>query len=60
MHEARHPKLVLWDNLEGQGGEERRRGVQDGGDTYTYGWFILIYGENHDNIAIILQYKYTN
>ena len=36
MHEAGHPKLVLRDNLEGQGGEERRRGVQDGGDTYTY------------------------
>jgi len=21
MHEARHPKSVLWDNLEGQGGK---------------------------------------
>ena len=24
MHEAEHPKLVLWDNLEGQGGEVGR------------------------------------
>ena len=33
MYDARHPKSVLHDNLEGQGGEGGRRGVQDGGDT---------------------------
>ena len=34
MHEAGHPKLVLWDNPEGLGGEGGGREVlQDGGDT---------------------------
>ena len=33
VHEAEHPKLVLSNDPEGQGGEESRRGVQDGGDT---------------------------
>ena len=35
MNEAGHPKLVLWDNLEGQGGEESGRGgsAWGGGDT---------------------------
>ena len=27
MYEAGHPKLVLWDNLEGSGGEEGGQGV---------------------------------
>ena len=31
--EAGHPKLVLCDNLGGQGGDGDGRGVQDGGDT---------------------------
>ena len=30
MHEAGHPKLVLWDNPEGWVGEGGKRGVQDG------------------------------
>ena len=29
MHEAGHP--MIWDNPEGQGGERRGSGVQDGG-----------------------------
>ena len=33
VHEAGHPKLVLSNDPEGQGGEEGRRGVQAGGDT---------------------------
>ena len=33
MYEAGHPKPVLWDSLEGWGGEGGGRGVQDGGDT---------------------------
>ena len=33
MHEAGHPKLVLWDNPGGQGGEGGGKGVQDLGDT---------------------------
>ena len=35
MHEAGHPKSVLWDNLEGQGGKGGGRGVYDAGDTCT-------------------------
>ena len=31
MHEAGHPKLVLWDDPEGWGGEGGGRGVQSGG-----------------------------
>ena len=37
MHEAGHPKLVLWDNPEGWGGEGGARGVRDGGHMYTRG-----------------------
>ena len=33
MHEAGHPKLVLWDNPEEQDGEGGGRRIQDGGDT---------------------------
>ena len=33
MYEAGHPKPVLYDNLEGYGGEGGGRGAQDGGDT---------------------------
>ena len=35
MHEAGHPKLVLWDNPEGWGGEGGGWRVQDGG-TYVH------------------------
>ena len=35
MHEAEHPKPVLWDNPEGWGGEGGGRDVQDGG-THVY------------------------
>jgi len=37
VHEAGHPKPVLWDNPEGWCGEEGRREVQDGGHMYTCG-----------------------
>ena len=37
MHEAGHSKPVLWDNPEEWGGKRDRRGVQDGGHTYTNG-----------------------
>ena len=33
MHEAGHPKPVLWDNPEGWGGEGGGSGAQDEGDT---------------------------
>ena len=41
------PNLQVWD---GEGG---------GGDRYTYGWFMLVYGRNHHNIVkqLFLQLK---
>ena len=42
MHEVGHSKLVLWDHLEGQGGEEGGRGVWDGG-THVHLWLIHVY-----------------
>jgi len=33
MHEAGHPRLVLWDNPEGWGGEAGGRGDSGWGDT---------------------------
>ena len=51
MHEAGHPKLVLWDNPEGWGREGGWRGVQDGGHMYTHGWFMSMCGKNHHNIV---------
>ena len=41
MHEAGHPKPVLWDNPEGWGGEEGGRGIQDG-RIHVYLWQIHI------------------
>ena len=41
MHEAGHPKLVLWDDPEGWGREGGRRGVQDGG-THVHPWLIHV------------------
>ena len=38
MHEAGHPKLVLWDHPEGQSGEGGGR-AQDGG-AHVYLWAI--------------------
>ena len=35
-HETEHPKLGLWDNPEGEGGEGDGRGVGDGGDTCVF------------------------
>ena len=41
MHEAGHPKLVLWDNPEGWGGGGGGRGVQDRG-THVHLWLIHV------------------
>ena len=51
MYDAGNPKPVLCDILEGWGAEGRRRGIQEGRDTYAYGWFTLMYGKNHHNIV---------
>ena len=50
MHEAGHPKLVLWDSLEGWVGDERwEMGSGWGGHMYTCGRFMLMYGKIHHN-----------
>jgi len=41
MHEAEHPKLVLWDNPEEWCGEDSGRGIQDGG-THVHLWLIHV------------------
>ena len=41
MHEAGHPKSVLWDNPERWHREEGGRGVQDGG-THVHLWLIHV------------------
>ena len=43
--------LVLCDNLEGWVGVGGDREIQDGGNIYTYGRFMLMYGRNQDNIV---------
>ena len=48
MREAGHPKPVLRDSLEGEGGE-RCAGWR--ARLYTYGRFILLYGKNQHNIG---------
>ena len=40
-HEAGHPKLVLWNNPEGPGGEGGGMGFQDVG-MYVHQWLIHI------------------
>ena len=48
MHDAGHPKPVLWDNLDGWGGEGAgRRFRMREGNMYTYGWLLLMHGKNH-------------
>ena len=46
MHEAGHPKLVLWGNSEGQDGEGGGKEVHDGrgrsGGKHVYLWPIHI------------------
>ena len=60
MHEAGHPKPVLWDNPEGGGGEGGGGGeVQDGRHMYTHGRFVLMYSKNHHHIVKELFSNYT-
>ena len=51
MHEAGHPRPVLWDNVEGGGGEGGGRGLQDG-ETHVYLWQIHVnVWQNHHNVV---------
>ena len=58
MHVAEHPKLVLWDNPKGYGGEGDERGGWDVGDTCipvaNSCWCMT---KNHHNI---LKYLFSN
>ena len=57
MHETGCSGLVHWDDPEGWDGEGGGRGVQDREQhMYTRGWFMSMYGKNH-NIVISLQLK---
>ena len=48
---------MLCDNLEGWDGVGGRKEVQEGGDVYTYGLFMLMYSRNQRNIEmLILQF----
>ena len=43
MHEAERPKLVLWDNPEGQSGEGGGGG--SGWGTHGYPWLMYVDGQ---------------
>ena len=49
MHEAGHPKPVLWNNPERSCEEGGGKGVQDGEHMYTRGIFMSVYVKNHYN-----------
>ena len=46
MHDKRSD-LVLWEDLEGVGGERGGRGDRDGEDMWTQGLFISMYDKIH-------------
>ena len=58
MHEAGHPKPMLWNNVKRLGGEGVG-GIQDGsGGKHVYLWrFMLMYGKNHHNVV---KHIYSN
>ena len=41
-------KAVHWDNSVGWDGVDMGRGSRTGGHMYTHGWFISMYGKNHN------------
>ena len=51
MHETGQSNRVHWDSPEGWDGEGGGRGAQDGGHMYTHGWFMSVYGKNHQDIV---------
>ena len=53
----RELKPGLCDNLEMWDGVGGGKEVQDGGDTYICGWFMLIYGRNQHNIVKQLSFN---
>ena len=51
MHETGCSGLVHWNDPEGWNGEGGGRGVPDGENVDTHGWFMWMYGKNHHNIV---------
>ena len=51
MHETGYSGLVYGDDPEGGGGEGGGREGQDGEHMDTHGWFMSMYGKNHQNIV---------
>ena len=51
MCEPEHLKPVLWDDIEGWGGEGGTRGVQDGYTDAPTAGFMSMYGKTHHNIV---------
>ena len=43
--------LVLWEDLEGAGGEGGGSGERDGEHMYIHGWLVSMYDKNHYNIV---------
>ena len=50
-------KPGLCNNLEGWEGVGGGRKVQEGGDMYTYGWFMLMFGGNQHNSVKQLSFN---
>ena len=48
MHDTGCSGPEHWDDPEGWDGEEGGSGVQDGEHMYTHGWFMSVYGKNHN------------
>ena len=51
MHETACSGLVHWEDPEGWDREGGGKGVQDGENMYTHGWFMSMYGKNHYHIV---------
>ena len=51
FYETGYSGLVHWDDPEGWDGEGGQREGLDGEHMYTHGWFMWIYGKNHQNIV---------
>ena len=51
MHDAGHPKPVLWNNPEGYGREGGGRGVQDGGTRESLWPIHVDVSQKHHNIV---------
>ena len=51
LYNVGNPNLVFCENLDRWDGEGDGREVKEGGNMYTYGQFMLMYGRNYHNIV---------